>query len=270
MSSSSATAAPIVDNVETSVTANATATPSKRTLTQILADLKTFLDVGRALYNELKPFEKEYSKIQKKMDQEAAKKEKQNKMKKEKVPAPDRMYHISPLFAEFMGVPADATMSRKQVMRAVYDYLKTNNLQNPAKKIQYFLDDKLSKLFEGTTDEESGKTFILSKDIMVQYHKHILAPVAESAPVPAEPAPASAPAPAPTPVPAPSNNEESEAASDADAEPEVKPTPPPKATKSAPASKPAAAASAAATKPPADAPPKAPVVVKKVVAGGKK
>ncbi len=258
MSSSSATAAPIVDNVETSVTANATATPSKRTLTQILADLKTFLDVGRALYNELKPFEKEYSKIQKKMDQEAAKKEKQNKMKKEKVPAPDRMYHISPLFAEFMGVPADATMSRKQVMRAVYDYLKTNNLQNPAKKIQYFLDDKLSKLFEGTTDEESGKTFILSKDIMVQYHKHILAPVAESAPA------------APTPVPAPSNNEESEAASDADAESEVKPTPPPKATKSAPASKPAAAASAAATKPPADAPPKAPVVVKKVVAGGKK
>jgi hypothetical protein len=186
--------APVAENVlETST--------NKRTLTHILSDLKTFLDVGRALYNELKPYEKEFSKMQKKMDQEVAKKEKAQKNKKDKAPLPERLYHISPQFAEFMGMSADTTMTRKQVMRSVYDYLKTNNLQNPEKKIQYFLDDKLSKLFEGSIDEASGKSFILSKDVMVQYHKHILAPAenAGSAPTaPAVPAVPAAPKPAVT------------------------------------------------------------------------
>lgn len=214
----------------------------KRTLSQILADLKTFLDVGRALYLELKPFEKEYTKIHKKMEAEAAKKEKALQNKKQKAPVPDRLYHITPLMAEFMDVPADTTMARKQVMRAIYDYLKANNLQNPEKKVQYFLDDKLSKLFTGTVDEASGKSFILSKDIMVQYHKHILA----QATAPSAPAVDSTPSAPATSVP------EAPVVSEPEPEPEA-PKPKPAAPKPAPA-----------------AAPKAPVVVKKVVAAGKK
>jgi hypothetical protein len=271
MSSSTAVPASNAENVINTTTATV---PTKRTLTQILADLKTFLDVGRALYNELKPYEKEFTKIQKKMDQDAAKKEKQKQTKKEKAPAVERLYHISPLFAEFKNVPATTTMTRKNVLQAIYDYLKENKLQNPLKKTEYVLDMKLKKLFTGTVDE--GKTYILSKEIMSQYHKHILAPADASTPAPVS---ASVPTPT-TKVESSANDDESddeeesadEESADEESEEEAPvpisqpPKPVSKPTAATQAPKPAIATATSATKP---ATPTVPVV-KKVVAAGKK
>ena len=50
---------------------------------------------------------------------------------------------LSPILAEFVGSPE---MSRADVTKAIWAYIKSNNLQDPTNKREINCDEKLSKL----------------------------------------------------------------------------------------------------------------------------
>ena len=64
----------------------------------------------------------------------------------------------SPELAEVVG---EGPMGRADVVSALWDYIKKNNLQNPANKREILADDKLKKVF--------GK----DKVTMFEMNKHI-------------------------------------------------------------------------------------------------
>ncbi|OIT01752.1 PREDICTED: upstream activation factor subunit UAF30-like isoform X1 [Nicotiana attenuata] len=53
---------------------------------------------------------------------------------------------ISPALGKFVG---SSEISRTDAVKKVWDYIKTNNLQNPANKKEINCDDKLKTIFAG-------------------------------------------------------------------------------------------------------------------------
>nr|GEX34156.1 protein TRI1-like [Tanacetum cinerariifolium] len=53
---------------------------------------------------------------------------------------------VSKLLGEFLGVPE---VSRTDAVKKVWEYIKTNNLQNPSNKKEILCDDKLKTIFNG-------------------------------------------------------------------------------------------------------------------------
>lgn len=53
------------------------------------------------------------------------------------------------LSAELEAVTGAGPMARGQVVKKVWEYIKANNLQNPANKRNILADDKLRPLFGG-------------------------------------------------------------------------------------------------------------------------
>lgn len=53
---------------------------------------------------------------------------------------------ISPALGKFVGT---SEISRTDAVKKVWDYIKTNNLQNPANKKEINCDDKLKTIFAG-------------------------------------------------------------------------------------------------------------------------
>ncbi|KAK4349438.1 hypothetical protein RND71_032193 [Anisodus tanguticus] len=53
---------------------------------------------------------------------------------------------ISPALGKFVGA---TEISRTDAVKKVWDYIKTNNLQNPANKKEINCDDKLKTIFAG-------------------------------------------------------------------------------------------------------------------------
>ncbi|XAR54277.1 hypothetical protein NMG60_11029336 [Bertholletia excelsa] len=53
---------------------------------------------------------------------------------------------VSPALHQFLGVPE---ASRTDAVKKVWEYIKLNNLQNPANKKEIYCDDKLKGIFEG-------------------------------------------------------------------------------------------------------------------------
>ncbi|MCD7457540.1 hypothetical protein HAX54_035379 [Datura stramonium] len=53
---------------------------------------------------------------------------------------------ISPALGKFVGT---SEISRTGAVKKVWDYIKTNNLQNPANKKEINCDDKLKTIFAG-------------------------------------------------------------------------------------------------------------------------
>jgi chromatin remodeling complex protein RSC6 len=64
--------------------------------------------------------------------------------------------HLSPELTEFMGL---AFCPRADVTKRVWDYVKANNLQNPADRREIFCDPTLEKLF----NKKKFSMFKLSK-----------------------------------------------------------------------------------------------------------
>lgn len=50
---------------------------------------------------------------------------------------------------ELAAVVGSAQLSRGDVVSKIWDYIKKNNLQNPANKREIVADDKLRKVFDG-------------------------------------------------------------------------------------------------------------------------
>ena len=55
---------------------------------------------------------------------------------------------ISDELAEFLNKPKDTIMTRLDVSREFYNYIKINNLKNRVDKGTIIIDDKLAKLFK--------------------------------------------------------------------------------------------------------------------------
>lgn len=51
---------------------------------------------------------------------------------------------ISPAMKKFLGV---SEASRSEVVKKIWEHIKTNNLQNPANKREVFCDEKLKTIF---------------------------------------------------------------------------------------------------------------------------
>lgn len=98
---------------------------------QVIATLKS-------LMNEVKELKKEAKKSQKK--KKIPKEVDPNK------PVPfSQPVVISSELRDFLNVEGD--ISRTSVTKKIYEYIKVNNLQNQDAKKNFFLDNKLSKLF---------------------------------------------------------------------------------------------------------------------------
>lgn len=72
------------------------------------------------------------------------------------------------LSAALEAVVGKGPMPRSQVVKKLWDYIKKNNLQNPANKRNIFADDKLKPLF--------GKAEVTMFEMTKLVSKHITDP----------------------------------------------------------------------------------------------
>lgn len=72
------------------------------------------------------------------------------------------------LTADLEAVVGKGPMPRSQVVKKLWDYIKKNNLQNPANKRNIFADDKLKPLF--------GKAEVTMFEMTKLVSKHITDP----------------------------------------------------------------------------------------------
>ena len=100
----------------------------------------------------------------------------------------NRPRQVTPVLKEFLGLAPDATISRTEVTKGVYGYIRENNLKHPDNGKIIMPDAKLKALLG--TDDETQITFTnIQKFISPHYIKEDK----------------SAPAPAPTPTPEPTS-----------------------------------------------------------------
>jgi chromatin remodeling complex protein RSC6 len=228
---SSSVVAPVAADVAETT---AQATPAKVTYTDLLNNLKLLVEVPvkdlsitiNRIHKQFKVYEKKITKME---NNEA-------KPKKPKVigenTGVNKKKNVSAEMLAFVGVPADTQLSRSEVMKSIYKYLKDNGLQNPENKKEYFLDEKMKTIMTGTLNAETGKWHILGTEIMKELSKHFLADTPVTA--------AAAPAPAPVAVAQEAAPKPAAAASASESAPKPAPAAKPAAPKPA-AAKPAVA-----------------------------
>ena len=108
----------------------------------------------------------------------------------------NRPRQVTPALKEFLGLAPDATISRTDVTKGVYGYIRENNLKHPDNGKIIMPDAKLKALLG--TDDETQITFTnIQKFISPHYIKEDKSPAAAPAAAP-EPS-TSEVAPAPTP-----------------------------------------------------------------------
>ncbi len=101
--------------------------------------------VMKTLHTNIKVLQKEVLKERKEHAKKAEKASKKTKgtRKPSGIAVPES---ISAEVANFLGVPADTKLSRIQVTSKIFDYVKANNLQNPASRKEIIPDAKLGAL----------------------------------------------------------------------------------------------------------------------------
>jgi len=107
----------------------------------------------------------------------------------------NRPRQVTPALKEFLGLEPDATISRTDVTKGVYGYIREHNLKHPDNGKIIMPDAKLKALLG--TDDDTQITFTnIQKFISPHYIKED-----KAAPAPVAPTPEPAAAPAPTPTP---------------------------------------------------------------------
>jgi chromatin remodeling complex protein RSC6 len=101
--------------------------------------------VMKTLHTNIKVLQKEVLKERKEHAKKAEKASKKTKgtRKPSGIAVPEA---ISTEVADFLGVPHDTKLSRIQVTSKIFDYVKSNNLQNPASRKEIIPDAKLGSL----------------------------------------------------------------------------------------------------------------------------
>jgi len=109
----------------------------------------------------------------------------------------NRPRQVTPALKEFLGLAPDATISRTDVTKGIYGYIRENNLKHPDNGKIIMPDAKLKGLLG--TDDDTQITFTnIQKFISPHYIKEdkaVATPAAESASEPATSDPEATPAP---------------------------------------------------------------------------
>tara|TARA_Y100000389_G_C17461924_1_gene522411 strand:- start:1720 stop:2370 length:651 start_codon:yes stop_codon:yes gene_type:complete len=186
---------------DTQTTQRETSTTTDFTSPEDLLGLATRLDAQmkdlRALSNDVKKALRNCSKLSK---NGAFTKKKKKKVRDPNAPprAPAgfaRPTPLSPELCEFLGVAKGTEIARTEVTKLMTNYIKTQNLQNPANRREINMDGKLTKLLS-PPDDVTVTFFTLQKYMA----PHFVASAKKAA---AEATPAPTPTPTPTPAPTP-------------------------------------------------------------------
>jgi chromatin remodeling complex protein RSC6 len=139
---STTTTTPVVEESATTTTEDNGVEALFNKLVNQFQDLQV---VMKTLHTNIKVLQKEVMKERKEHAKKAEKASKKTKgtRKPSGIAVPEA---ISTEVADFLGVPHDTKLSRIQVTSKIFDYVKSNNLQNPASRKEIIPDAKLGAL----------------------------------------------------------------------------------------------------------------------------
>ena len=139
-------------------------------IADLMKNIQARASLDAAVKLSIKAIEKKVAKLQKMMDKSTKKrKTSQNKMSGFEKPTP-----ISDELAKFVGEPVGSLLARTAVSKKIHEYVKNNNLQNPANRRIINPDAKLKKLLN-TTGKDELSYFNLQKYLKVHFKKEVKA-----------------------------------------------------------------------------------------------
>ena len=137
---------PVVEESATTTTTTTTEDNGVESLfNKLVNQFQDLQVVMKTLHTNIKVLQKEVMKERKEHAKKAEKASKKTKgtRKPSGIAVPES---ISTEVADFLEVPHDTKLSRIQVTSKIFDYVKSNNLQNPASRKEIIPDAKLGSL----------------------------------------------------------------------------------------------------------------------------
>jgi upstream activation factor subunit UAF30 len=135
-------------------------------ITELLKNVQSRSVLDNTIKSQIKSIEKKVAKMTKMMEKST----KKRKSSQNKVSGFEKPTEISDELAKFVGEPIGTMLARTAVSKKIHEYVKANNLQNPANRRIIHPDAKLKKLLKTTgTDELSY--FNLQKYLKVHFKK---------------------------------------------------------------------------------------------------
>ena len=135
-------------------------------ITELLKNVQSRSVLDNTIKSQIKSIEKKVAKMTKMMEKST----KKRKSSQNKVSGFEKPTAISDELAKFVSEPIGTMLARTAVSKKIHEYVKTNNLQNPANRRIINPDAKLKKLLKTTgTDELSY--FNLQKYLKVHLKK---------------------------------------------------------------------------------------------------
>jgi chromatin remodeling complex protein RSC6 len=140
-----ATTTPAVEESATSTVTTTEDNGVESLFNKLVNQFQDLQVVMKTLHTNIKVLQKEVMKERKEHAKKAEKASKKTKgtRKPSGIAVPEA---ISTEVADFLGVPHDTKLSRIQVTSKIFDYVKSNNLQNPASRKEIIPDAKLGAL----------------------------------------------------------------------------------------------------------------------------
>jgi len=142
-------------------------------ISELLKNIQARLALDTAIKVNAKAIEKKVAKLTKLMEKTT----KKRKSSQNKVSGFEKPTAISDELARFVGEPVGTMMARTSVSKKIHEYVKSNNLQNPANRRIINPDAKLKKLLK-TTGSDELSYFNLQKYLKVHFKKDV--PVAKA------------------------------------------------------------------------------------------
>lgn len=159
-------AAPAPETAEVASDRSDISTELTDEITELLKNVQSRSVLDNTIKSQIKSIEKKVAKMTKMMEKST----KKRKSSQNKVSGFEKPTAISDELAKFVGEPIGTMLARTAVSKKIHEYVKTNNLQNPANRRIINPDAKLKKLLKTTgTDELSY--FNLQKYLKVHFKK---------------------------------------------------------------------------------------------------
>jgi upstream activation factor subunit UAF30 len=157
---------PVVEQGDATTDKSDISTELNDDLAELMKNIQARVALDNAIKVSAKAIEKKVAKLQKMMEKSTKKrKTSQNKMSGFEKPTA-----ISDELAKFVGEQPGVMLARTAVSKKIHEYVKTNNLQNPANRRIINPDAKLKKLLN-TTGKDELSYFNLQKYLKVHFKK---------------------------------------------------------------------------------------------------
>jgi upstream activation factor subunit UAF30 len=158
--------APVVEQGDAPTDKSDISTELNDDLAELMKNIQARVALDNAIKVSAKAIEKKVAKLQKIMEKSTKKrKTSQNKMSGFEKPTA-----ISDELAKFVGEQPGVMLARTAVSKKIHEYVKSNNLQNPANRRIINPDAKLKKLLN-TTGKDELSYFNLQKYLKVHFKK---------------------------------------------------------------------------------------------------